>query len=176
MTESEKPAYGLEGFPEAAIRLQRALERNRHRISESQGLSAMELRALFRVAGERAITPKQLADRLGVTTGAVTGISSRLVAAALVRRVDHPNDRRSIHLELTELGVAAMDRIHDEFLAMVAAATTTTAQSDLSTTIEVIARITERITSALDAERGAPDLERGPAPIPRSRNSTGSAA
>lgn len=152
MTESEKAAYVLDGFPEAALRLQRALERNRNRIAASEGLSGMELRAFFRVAGEGAITPKQLAQRLGVTTGAVTGISSRLVAASLVQRVDHPDDRRSIHLELTDLGIEVMDRIHDQFLEMVAAATTTTAESDLATTTEVLARIAERIATALDAE------------------------
>lgn len=157
MTEREKSAYELDGFPEAALRLQRALERNRSRIAESEGLSGMELRAFFRVAGEGAITPKVLAERLGVTTGAVTGISSRLVAASLIRRVDHPDDRRSIHLELTQLGVEVMDRIHDQFLEMVAAATTTTDATELKITTDVLARITDRIAAALDGERAVAD-------------------
>lgn len=152
MADGDNADYQLHGFPEAALRLQRALERNRRRIAADEGLSAIELRALFRIAAEPGITPKWLAARLALTTGAVTGISSRLVASSLIRRVEHPNDRRSIQLELTDLGVQVMDRIHEEFLAMVAAATTTTGDTDLAITTAALRRITDQITAALDSD------------------------
>jgi MarR family 2-MHQ and catechol resistance regulon transcriptional repressor len=145
-------AYELDGFPAASLAFQRALEANRHRIAESEGLSGMELRAFFRIASKSGITPKELAVRLSVTNGAVTGISDRLVTAALIRRVEHPNDRRSIQLELTELGVDVMDRIHDQFLQMIAEATTTTSPSDLETTTATLRRITEQINLALSLD------------------------
>lgn len=148
-------AYELNGFPAAALAFQRALELNRHRIAESEGLSGIELRAFFRIAAQAGITPKELAILLTVTNGAVTGISDRLVAASLIRRVEHPKDRRSIRLELTELGVEVMDRIHDEFLTMVAAATTTTSASDLATTTESLRRITAQILAALSVDQNA---------------------
>ncbi|MFB2583010.1 MarR family winged helix-turn-helix transcriptional regulator [Herbiconiux sp. P15] len=150
MADDEVAAYALSGFPQAALRLQRALDHNRARIAADEGVSPMELRALFRIAAEPGITPKRLAERLALTSGAVTGVSTRLVAASLIHRVEHPEDRRSIQLELTSHGVAVMDRIHEEFLAMVGAATTTTDAHDLAVTTEVLGRIADRILEALD--------------------------
>jgi len=46
------------------------------------------------------MTAGDLAQRLGLTTGAVTGVIDRLVAAKLVRRVADPSDRRRVVVEL----------------------------------------------------------------------------
>lgn len=154
MPEDDSSAYELDGFPAAALAFQRALEQNRHRIAETEGMSGIELRAFFRIASHAGITPKELAERLTVTSGAVTGISSRLVAASFVRRVEHPDDRRSIRLELTELGFEVMDRIQEDFLTMVAAATRTTSPSDLAVTTDTLRRVTEQIWIALNADSG----------------------
>lgn len=115
--------YTLEGFPAAAIRFVRALERNRDLIASDHGVSPRELSALFHIGEVRSSTPKELASRLEVTTGAVTSISSKLVSANLVQRIDHPTDRRSFYLQLTPEGHNLMARIHREFLEMIAAST-----------------------------------------------------
>src|SRR5215207_4595182 len=47
-----------------------------------------------------AITAGELAERTGLTTGAITGVIDRLEGAALVRRVRDSHDRRRIVLEL----------------------------------------------------------------------------
>ena len=151
MPEAADRDYELDGFPAAALAFQRALELNRNRIAETEGMSGIELRAFFRVAANAGITPKELASRLGVTSGAVTGISTRLVEAALVRRVEHPDDRRSIQLELTERGFEVMDRIQEDFLTMVAAATGTTSPDDLAVTTATLRRVTAQILLALGA-------------------------
>ena len=66
-----------------------------------------------------------------MTTGAVTAISTRLVDAALMRRVDHPNDRRSLLLELTPSGDEVMKQIYREFDAALAVVTKDIAEADL---------------------------------------------
>jgi DNA-binding MarR family transcriptional regulator len=93
----------------------RALDSNRHRIAKQSGVTGSELRALSRVAEAGGITPKDLADSLEMTTGAVTAISNRLVRSGLLRRVDHPSDRRSVFLELTPSGDDLMQSIYVEF-------------------------------------------------------------
>ncbi len=115
--------YALEGFPAAAIRFVRALERNRELIARDQGVSASELSALFHIAEVASTTPKELAHHLEMTTGAITAIASRLVSANLIHRIDHPRDRRSFYLQLTPQGHDVMSRIHSEFRAMIAAST-----------------------------------------------------
>lgn len=115
--------YALETFPAAAIRFVRALERNRELIAHDHGVSASELRALFHIGEVASITPKELADHLEMTTGAITAIAGGLVAAGLIHRIDHPRDRRSLYLQLTPKGHGLMTEIHRDFQEMIAAST-----------------------------------------------------
>ena len=131
-------SHTLSGFPDAATAFVSALEENRRRIAARAGLTATELRALFHVAQEVRITPKDLAAYLGMTTGAVTAISRRLVEVDLFHRVDHPADRRSLYLELSPHGHQVMTEIHRDFKAMLADATGGLSAEDL-----------ERFTAAL---------------------------
>lgn len=141
--------YSLEAFPDAAVHLRQALDLNQRRIALSKGLSGMELRAFFRIAQSGSITPKVLAGQLSVTTGATTGIASRLVNADLIHRAERPNDRRSIHLELTEHGHTVMDEINSDFKTMVSAATRDVSAADLELTTQAIVTITRGIYVAL---------------------------
>jgi DNA-binding MarR family transcriptional regulator len=111
-------ALVLEGFSAAAVEFVNAMQQNRERTAEEAGLTPSELRALFRVAAVVSVTPKDLAEHLDMTTAAVTFISRRLVEKGLVHRVDHPNDRRSLYLELTPDGDALMAKIHRNFISL----------------------------------------------------------
>ena len=123
MNDPERPSHSLTGFPAAASAFVSALDGNRHRIARDAGVTGTELRALFHVAQMVSTTPKELAAYLGMTTGAITAISRRLVELGLFHRVDHPEDRRSLYLELTPRGHEVMAGIHRDFDAMLAAST-----------------------------------------------------
>lgn len=123
MTTQTRQAHVLTGLPSAASEFVSALEANQRRIAEDAGLTATELRALFHIARVVSITPKNLAAHLQLTTGAVTAIARGLADAGLLHRVDHPDDRRSLYLELTPLGHRRITEIHDDFDAMVSAST-----------------------------------------------------
>lgn len=62
------------------------------------------------------MTAGELADRAGVTTGAVTAILDRMERAGYVRRVRGDEDRRKVHVELTE----EARRVATEFYAPIA--------------------------------------------------------
>ncbi|MFG6444206.1 MarR family winged helix-turn-helix transcriptional regulator [Microbacterium sp. P06] len=132
MTTQPGRSHRLDAFPAAAVRFSRALDRNRERIAEEEGLSASELRALFFIGEHVSVTPKQLAAHMHLTTTAITFISRRLVEIGMLHRVDHPDDRRKIFLELTDDAHATVERIHLEFDEMVRNATShlTDAQVD----------------------------------------------
>jgi DNA-binding MarR family transcriptional regulator len=115
--------HALEGFPAAAIRFVRALERNREAIAIRHGLSPSELRALFWIGEKGSVRPKELAAHLEMTTGGVTAISHRLVELDLLERIAHPEDRRSLFLELTPAGHAVMTDMHSDFIGMIAGST-----------------------------------------------------
>lgn len=47
-------------------------------------------------------TPRQLADRLGLTTGSITSLLDRLESLGYVTRSPHPSDRRKLIIRATE--------------------------------------------------------------------------
>lgn len=152
------PQHLLDGFPRAAMQFFRALEANRRHATATFGLSEMEMRALFRIAEAGSITPKALAADLLVTTGAVTGVSDRLINAGLVIRAAHPDDRRSLLLELTDAGHEAMTRMHRDFIGMLMDAADPVDPAEL----EVAARTLRRITEGVERR-----LRRRPVPADR---------
>ncbi len=115
--------YALDGFPAAAIRFVLALERNREQIGKDHDLSPTDLRALFWIAEMGSVTPKDVAAHMQMTTGGVTAIATRLVDSGLLQRIAHPNDRRSLYLELSPTGHETMRVIHSDFRGMIADST-----------------------------------------------------
>ena len=66
-----------------------------HHIAARLGLSVTDLKCLDLLrAADVPLTAKNLADRIGLTGGAITGVADRLEAAGLVERVRDPDDRR----------------------------------------------------------------------------------
>jgi DNA-binding MarR family transcriptional regulator len=131
MNSQPRPSHTLSGFPAAATEFVSALDANRRKIANDAGLTATELRAIFHIAQVVSITPKELAAYLGMTTGAVTAIARSLVDARLIHRVDHPEDRRSLYLELTPHGHEQMAQIHADFNQMIEASTSALSPGEL---------------------------------------------
>lgn len=97
--------------------LVRSVDNWRRHAADELGIGLSEFRALSRISSESALTPKQLAEALDLTTGTVTALVDRLENADYVRRTAHPNDRRSLQVELTPKGAAVMRQAFDDFQA-----------------------------------------------------------
>lgn len=65
------------------------------------GLSAADNKALGVIRREGPMSARELADRTGLTAGAVTGLVDRLEHAGYVRRTRHETDRRRLVIEAT---------------------------------------------------------------------------
>ncbi|HEY7025734.1 MAG TPA: MarR family transcriptional regulator [Candidatus Limnocylindrales bacterium] len=76
-------------------------------LAERLRLNVTDLRALELVLDEPGLTPGRLAERSGLTTGAVTGVVDRLEKAGYVERKSDANDRRRAVLRPT----AAADEV-----------------------------------------------------------------
>jgi DNA-binding MarR family transcriptional regulator len=105
------------------------------------------LRTLFYIGREVSTTPKALAGYLGMTTGAVTAISQKLVDAEHLHRVAHPDDRRSLYLELTPHGHEVLHRIHEEFNAMLSASTSHLTPAQLEAFTEALSSVAIEVRS-----------------------------
>jgi DNA-binding MarR family transcriptional regulator len=60
------------------------------------GAPPVEFKAMDHITEAGELTPSELADRLALSSGAVTALLDRLERLGWVKREPHPNDRRSI--------------------------------------------------------------------------------
>jgi DNA-binding MarR family transcriptional regulator len=102
---------------DAALRAFQALQAQSAQVSTivaaSIGIGATDLRALLFIASGTGVTPKLTGDYLALSSGAITNLVDRMVAADLVKRTPNPNDRRSLVLELAPRGADAVNRVLD---------------------------------------------------------------
>lgn len=70
------------------------------------GVNETGLRCLEILIQDTAeVTPRELADRLGLTTGSVTSLLDRLEKAGYLTRAPHPGDRRKLIVRATDTAV-----------------------------------------------------------------------
>jgi DNA-binding MarR family transcriptional regulator len=78
-------------------------------VARRLGAPPVEFKAMDHITEAGALTPSQLADRLALSSGAVTALLDRLERLGWVKREPHPSDRRSVMVRrATHLGSAAM--------------------------------------------------------------------
>jgi DNA-binding MarR family transcriptional regulator len=81
---------------------QNATDRYDQAVADTLGLNRTDMRCIDHLDREGPLTAGQLAQRTGLTTGAVTTLVDRLEKAGYARRVRDTNDRRRVYVEITE--------------------------------------------------------------------------
>jgi DNA-binding MarR family transcriptional regulator len=108
---SDLPQGVVAGQPAgAAARLSKAVEDYQaavddfdREVARQLGVNETDLRCLeILVQDTPEATPRQLADRLGLTTGSVTSMLDRLEKMGYLTRSPHPSDRRKLIVRATE--------------------------------------------------------------------------
>ncbi len=92
-------------------RAARVLDPVRLHVWESMGVTFPQLRILFRVRARPGIDVRGLAQDLGISSSAASQQVDKLVARALLSRVEDPEDRRHVRLTLTPDGEQAAGEI-----------------------------------------------------------------
>jgi DNA-binding MarR family transcriptional regulator len=88
-----------------------ALARFDDAASKVLGIGRTDLRALF-VLEDGPVTAGHIGERLDLTSGSVTALIDRLVAAGYVIRKTDERDRRVVHVELTTATYRAIARVY----------------------------------------------------------------
>jgi DNA-binding MarR family transcriptional regulator len=109
-------------------------------ISTSQAIILEKLES----EGAQKIT--ELAVHLDITTGAVTGLCDKLIAAELATRERDEKDRRVVYLEITPKGKAAIERVRQYRTEVVTKLFKGLSEEDLKQLI----RIFQQVMSNLD--------------------------
>lgn len=77
-----------------------------HAVVRDKGFSLSQVHTIELLGAHGAMRMKELADKIGVTTGTLTVQIDKMVEAQWVARRPHESDRRSILVELTQAGQA----------------------------------------------------------------------
>lgn len=75
-----------------------------HEVVKKSGLSPAQMHAIEVIGHHEKLRMKELAEKMGITTGTLTVMIDRLEKNGLVARQPHPTDRRSYVIVLTERG------------------------------------------------------------------------
>lgn len=82
-----------------------------------RGLTVSQSYVLRRLYFQGPLTMGELAASLDVRLSTMTGVVDQLEERGLVERVDHPADRRSLHVRVTPKGRKLYKQAHEAFLS-----------------------------------------------------------
>ncbi len=108
------------------------IERDRFKaaVARATGVAQADFAALDHLSFAGQLTPGQLAERLNLTSGAVTALIDRLERAGWISRTPHPSDRRSHVLALTPDAHETGDREIAPWVADMCAAAATLSEGE----------------------------------------------
>jgi DNA-binding MarR family transcriptional regulator len=102
-----------EGIVERIEKLAKAFDRS---LDETLAATGLDRRSYHLLSKLRRVGPPyrrsagQLAEHMGLSSGAMTNRLDRMEAAGLIRRLADPHDRRGVLVEPTATGLAIWDR------------------------------------------------------------------
>ncbi|WP_245954602.1 MarR family winged helix-turn-helix transcriptional regulator [Paenibacillus flagellatus] len=77
------------------------------------GMSISQFRTLYILNSRGPQKTAELAETLGVTSGAITGLADKLIAKGMLERERSEEDRRVVYLRMTDKGKETLDRLLD---------------------------------------------------------------
>src|SRR5271154_7140894 len=78
---------------------------------EAHGVTVAEWVLMRQLLEAKALAPSRLADRMGMTRGAISKLADRLIAKSMLVRAADPEDARSQTLSLTAGGRALVPKL-----------------------------------------------------------------
>lgn len=85
----------------------------------TMGLSKTHIFILNLLEAEGPMRPSSLAERLHVTTGGVTVLTTKLLKAGYINKTQNPTDRRASQLEITDTGHELLEAAHEHIKSIV---------------------------------------------------------
>jgi DNA-binding MarR family transcriptional regulator len=115
--------------------------------AERFGLNRTDLRCVDLLGRVGALTPTELAQALGFTTGGVTTVIDRLEQAGYARRRPDPADRRRVIVEATDLVAQREAEIFGRLIQSTETLIATYSAADLATIRDFLGRSRETIAA-----------------------------
>jgi len=114
-------------------------------VVRDSGLTTAQAHTVEMVGHSGAIKMKDLAEKIGITTGTLSVAVDRLEKKHLLRRIPHETDRRSFLIELTPEGKACFREHHEFHLKMTRKIISGLTPVEQKTFADVIEKILKKI-------------------------------
>lgn len=168
MTRSRKPEK-IQAFAAALTRVAEADRRLRVAAAEHAGLNIADFDAVRYLAEEGPVPAGRIAEAMGITSGAVTGLVDRLERAGWVVRARHEVDRRQVVVdlaparrELIDADRALRDRLLGDAVAKLDDAALHETASLLDATAEQLLAGAAELARAEGDDADSADADRAP--------------
>jgi DNA-binding MarR family transcriptional regulator len=113
-------------------------------VAQQTGISASESQFMHLLVLNGPMTPTELSQQTGLTSGSVTGVLDRLERLNFIRRDRHPTDRRKVVVILDEAKVgAAMGEFYAEQGEHLAKVIDTFTATELATVQRFLSALTQ---------------------------------
>jgi DNA-binding MarR family transcriptional regulator len=90
-------------------------------------------------------SPSMLADKAGVTRATMTGLLDSLERSELIERIPNPDDRRMLHVHLTEKGQKRLDEVMPDYYARVACVMQELSKEERGMLMEMLQKVGSRV-------------------------------
>jgi DNA-binding MarR family transcriptional regulator len=135
----------VENLAQQIIEFYEKLSSWEHAVVKDSELTPGQMHAIEIIGHEKSLRMKELAEKLGVTTGTLTVTVDKLERRGLLERRPHESDRRSYRVVLTEAGgkhFASHQEYHLQLTGEIAAVLS-------SEELEVFGRVLEKVVKQL---------------------------
>jgi DNA-binding MarR family transcriptional regulator len=104
-------------------------------------LAGGQIFVIMMLSKKGSCNASDIANMLGVTSGAVTGLTDKLVNLGLMHRIRSEEDRRVVHFSLTEKGMEVSKQIFQERLQRLMSVFTKLEDEDLEKMMDVFTKL-----------------------------------
>ena len=145
MPEEDELEIGVAALLTSVMRLQLAERRIEGRIAAEHGLSQSDVLALALLVRNQKRPVGQIALDLALTPGSASLLVTRLVKAGFAARVPSETDRRSVLIEATEQGIAAVRAVRDQYADAIRASAGAVSSRCIQTAARVVRETAEHL-------------------------------
>ncbi|WML42651.1 MarR family transcriptional regulator [Neobacillus sp. PS3-40] len=116
----------------------------KHKIQHSQSafqLAGGQVFVMMMLHRQEICKASDIAAHLGITSGAVTGLTDKMVKMGILNRIRSEEDRRVVQFSLTAKGIEVLEHIRQERLQMLLGTFENLGTEDLEKMLEVFTKL-----------------------------------
>lgn len=110
-------------------------------VGQLLGVNVTDMKCLDLMILKSSVSPTELAEHTGLSSGATTAVIDRLEKARLIKRNPHPKDRRGTTLVLTKEAIRKLPRLFESLGKAMATLVSGYSRNDLEVLVDFFTKV-----------------------------------